>query len=89
MTELLPGGGLYFLLAFVLATLFAIVGAGSAIALVPTFSMLGLERMRPPGIAAATALLIGTMLTLVVLPVLFSLLDDVAHAMQKLFNKLA
>ncbi|MDZ7787109.1 MAG: efflux RND transporter permease subunit [Halofilum sp. (in: g-proteobacteria)] len=48
----------------------------------------GLERMSPLGIAAATGLLIGTMLTLVVMPVLFSLLDDAAHALRKISNKL-
>ncbi|MDR5897862.1 efflux RND transporter permease subunit [Halomonas vilamensis] len=47
----------------------------------------GLERMSPLGIAAATGLLIGTMLTLVVMPVLFSLLDDVAHALRSLGKK--
>ena len=44
----------------------------------------GLERMSPLGIAAATGLLVGTVLTLVVLPVLFSLLDDAAGALRRL-----
>ena len=48
----------------------------------------GLERMSPLGIAAASGLLIGTMLTLVVLPVLFSLLDDTANALQRLAGRL-
>jgi len=43
----------------------------------------GLERMSPLGIAAATGLLVGTVLTLVVLPVLFSLLDDAATALRR------
>lgn len=42
MTALLLQDGLYFLITFVLATLFAMGGVGSAIALVPTLSMLGL-----------------------------------------------
>ncbi|MFN2349924.1 MAG: efflux RND transporter permease subunit, partial [Thioalkalivibrio sp.] len=48
----------------------------------------GLERMSPLGIAAATGLLIGTMLTLVVMPVLFSLLDDMADSLRKMGSKL-
>ena len=43
----------------------------------------GLERMSPLGIAAASGLLIGTMLTLVVLPVLFSLMDDAANQLKR------
>lgn len=43
----------------------------------------GLERMSPLGIAAASGLLVGTVLTLVVLPVLFSLLDDAAGALRR------
>ncbi|MDZ7785006.1 MAG: hypothetical protein U5K56_19360 [Halioglobus sp.] len=41
MTTLLLQDGLYFLITFVLATLFAMGGVGSAIALVPTFSGYG------------------------------------------------
>lgn len=44
----------------------------------------GLERMSPLGIAAASGLLVGTVLTLVVLPVLYSLLDDAARALRRL-----
>ncbi len=44
----------------------------------------GLERMSPLGIAAATGLLVGTVLTLVVLPVLFSLLDDLGARLRAL-----
>ncbi len=44
----------------------------------------GLERMSPLGIAAATGLLVGTVLTLVVLPVLFSLLDDLGERLRAL-----
>ncbi|HKL77310.1 MAG TPA: efflux RND transporter permease subunit [Gammaproteobacteria bacterium] len=43
----------------------------------------GLERMSPLGIAAATGLLAGTVLTLVVLPVLFSLLDDLGQRLRR------
>lgn len=42
MTALLLQDGLYFLLTLSLATLFAMGGVGSAVALVPTLSMLGL-----------------------------------------------
>ncbi|APZ44007.1 sulfite exporter TauE/SafE family protein [Acidihalobacter ferrooxydans] len=42
MSAVLLHDGLYFLLTFALATLFAMGGVGSAIALVPTLSMLGL-----------------------------------------------
>ena len=38
----------------------------------------GLERMSPLGIAAGAGLLVGTVLTLGVLPALFSVLDDIA-----------
>lgn len=48
----------------------------------------GLERMSPLGIAAATGLLVGTVLTLVVLPVLFSLLDDAMAALRRLGHRL-
>ncbi|MGM0433956.1 MAG: efflux RND transporter permease subunit [Pseudomonadota bacterium] len=47
----------------------------------------GLERMSPLGIAAATGLLVGTVLTLVVLPVLFSLLDDAAGALRRMTGR--
>jgi multidrug efflux pump subunit AcrB len=43
----------------------------------------GLERMSPLGIAAATGLLAGTVLTLLVLPVLFSLLDDLGQRVRR------
>lgn len=38
----------------------------------------GLERMSPLGIAAATGLLVGTFLTMVVIPVVYSVLDSAA-----------
>lgn len=38
----------------------------------------GLERMSPLGIAAASGLLVGTFLTLVVIPVVYSLLDSLS-----------
>ncbi|MFB6261520.1 MAG: efflux RND transporter permease subunit [Thiohalorhabdaceae bacterium] len=44
----------------------------------------GLERMSPLGIAAGTGLLVGTVLTLVVLPVVFSLLDDLGLWLRRL-----
>lgn len=40
----------------------------------------GLERMSPLGIVAASGLAIGTLLTMVVIPVLYSLLDSLAAA---------
>ena len=39
----------------------------------------GLERMSPLGIAAATGLLVGTFLTMVVVPVVYSVLDSVGE----------
>ncbi|MEF8793882.1 efflux RND transporter permease subunit [Thiohalorhabdus sp.] len=47
----------------------------------------GLERMSPLGIAAATGLLVGTVLTLVVLPVVFSLLDDLGGLLRRLLGR--
>ena len=38
----------------------------------------GLERMSPLGIVAATGLLVGTFLTMIVIPVVYSSLDTVA-----------
>ncbi|MDZ7680889.1 MAG: efflux RND transporter permease subunit [Fodinibius sp.] len=43
----------------------------------------GLERMSPLGIAAAAGLLVGTVLTLLVLPALFSVLDDIAGLLKR------
>ena len=37
---------------------------------------IGLERMSPLGIVAATGLIIGTFLTIVVIPVFYSVLDS-------------
>ena len=39
----------------------------------------GLERMSPLGIVAAVGLLIGTFMTIIVVPVIYSLLDSLAH----------
>jgi len=51
------------------------------IGLVPLiFEMaVGLERMSPLGIVAASGLLVGTFLTMVVIPVIYSLLDDLSR----------
>ncbi|MDZ7736888.1 MAG: sulfite exporter TauE/SafE family protein [Gammaproteobacteria bacterium] len=60
MTTLLLQDGLYFLITFVLATLFAMGGVGSAIALVPTFSLLGM----PLNLAKAIGLFINSASTI-------------------------
>lgn len=60
MTTLLLQDGLYFLITFVLATLFAMGGVGSAIALVPTFSMLGM----PLNLAKSIGLFINSASTI-------------------------
>jgi multidrug efflux pump subunit AcrB len=44
----------------------------------------GLERMSPLGIVAATGLIVGTFLTMIVIPVVYSLLDSLSTAMGKL-----
>lgn len=56
MSALLIRDGLYFLITFALATLFAMGGVGSAIALVPTLSMLGL----PLNLAKAIGLFVNS-----------------------------
>jgi len=43
----------------------------------------GLERMSPLGIAAATGLLVGTFLTMVVIPVVYSVLDSAAERLKR------
>lgn len=45
----------------------------------------GLERMSPLGTAAGFGLLIGTVMTLVITPVVYSLLDDLAGFFRRLF----
>jgi multidrug efflux pump subunit AcrB len=40
---------------------------------------IGLERMSPLGIVAATGLIIGTFLTIVVIPVFYSVLDSLTE----------
>ncbi|RMD84590.1 MAG: efflux RND transporter permease subunit [Lentisphaerae bacterium] len=59
------------------------------IGLVPLiFEMaVGLERMSPLGIVAASGLLAGTVLTMVVIPVIYSLLDDLAGFFRILAGK--
>jgi len=47
----------------------------------------GLERMSPLGIAAATGLLVATVLTLVVLPVVFSLVDDAGERLRRTMGR--
>lgn len=43
----------------------------------------GLERMSPLGIAAATGLLVGTFLTMVIIPVAYSMLDSLTQALSR------
>jgi uncharacterized membrane protein YfcA len=50
----------YFVLTFVLSTLFALGGVGSATALVPLLNMMGL----PFGLAKATGLFVNTSTTI-------------------------
>ena len=45
----------------------------------------GLERMSPLGIVAATGLLVGTFLTMVVIPVVYSVMDSLAVRIQRIF----
>ena len=47
----------------------------------------GLERMSPLGIAAASGLLVSLVLTLAVLPVLFALLDDAANRLRAFIHR--
>jgi multidrug efflux pump subunit AcrB len=46
----------------------------------------GLERMSPLGIAAATGLLIGTFLTMVVIPVVYASMDSAAEFLKRIFQ---
>jgi multidrug efflux pump subunit AcrB len=46
----------------------------------------GLERMSPLGIAAATGLLAGSFLTMVVIPVIYSLLDSMEEGVHNFFR---
>ena len=47
----------------------------------------GLERMSPLGVAAAVGLTIGTVWTLVVIPVVYTLLDDLSEAVRGLWAR--
>ena len=47
----------------------------------------GLERMSPLGIAAATGLLFGTVITLVIVPVIYSVLDSLTERLKNLLVK--
>ncbi|MBN1957394.1 MAG: efflux RND transporter permease subunit [Desulfuromonadales bacterium] len=47
----------------------------------------GLERMSPLGIAAASGLLFGTVVTLVIIPVIYSALDSLTDCLGSLLNK--
>jgi multidrug efflux pump subunit AcrB len=47
----------------------------------------GLERMSPLGVAAAVGLAIGTVWTLVVIPVVYTLLDDLGEAGRRLWAR--
>lgn len=46
----------------------------------------GLERMSPLGIVAASGLLVGTFLTMIVIPVVYSLLDGLSETAARLWN---
>ena len=46
----------------------------------------GLERMSPLGIVAACGLIVGTILTLIVIPVVYSLMDSLAQRSKQLFG---
>ena len=45
----------------------------------------GLERMSPLGIVAGTGLLVGTFLTMVVIPVVYSTVDSLTETLKKVF----
>ncbi len=49
----------------------------------------GLERMSPLGIVAAAGLLVGTFLTMVVIPVVYSLMDSLSEKITGLFRSKA
>lgn len=46
----------------------------------------GLERMSPLGIAAGTGLLVGTVVTTVAVPILYSLMDSISEWLRRLFT---
>jgi len=46
----------------------------------------GLERMSPLGIVAATGLLVGTFLTMIVIPVVYSSMDSISVGFGRLWN---
>jgi len=46
----------------------------------------GLERMSPLGIVAATGLLAGTFLTMIVIPVVYSSLDSLGEGFRRFFR---
>jgi len=50
---------------------------------------IGLERMSPLGIVAATGLIVGTFLTIVVIPVLYSVLDSLAQGVGSIWRFVA
>ena len=47
---------------------------------------IGLERMSPLGIVAASGLLIGTFLTLIVIPIVYTLMDGFSEAAARLWQ---
>ena len=49
---------------------------------------IGLERMSPLGIVAASGLLIGTFLTLIVIPVIYTLMDGLGQRSSRLWHQL-
>jgi multidrug efflux pump subunit AcrB len=48
--------------------------------------VVGLERMSPRGIVAATGLLVGTFLTMIVIPVVYASLDDLGWATARVWH---
>jgi len=46
----------------------------------------GLERMSPLGIVAASGLLVGTFLTMIVIPVVYSSMDSISVSLGRLWN---
>jgi len=62
--------------------------ASTIIGLIPLiFEMaVGLERMSPLGIVAATGLLAGTFLTMIVIPVVYSSLDSLGEGFRRFFR---
>ena len=60
----------------------------TSIGLVPLIfeTAVGLERMSPLGIVAATGLLVGTFLTMIVIPIVYSSMDSVSVTLKRFFH---